>query len=67
MKWLESAGFTLVTQMLLYQLCNSIYLTFTFYHSLIAKLNALADLNWKPMQNKSGCADLISTLGVVVG
>lgn len=60
MKYLESACFTLVKQILLHQLCNSLYLTFTFYHSLTAKLNALADLNWKPMQNKSECADLIS-------
>lgn len=67
MKCLESACFTLVTQMLPHQLCNSLYLTFTFFHSQIAKLNALADLNWKPMQNESGCADLVSTLGVVVG
>lgn len=65
MKWLESGCFTLVTQM--NQLCNSLYLTFSFYHSLIAKLNAFTDLNWKPTQNKSECADLISTFGIVVG
>lgn len=40
-EWLESACFSSVTQMLLHQLCNSLYMTFTLYHSLIARLNAL--------------------------
>lgn len=43
-EWLESACFSSVTQMLLHQLCNSLYMTFTLYHSLIARLNALAEI-----------------------
>lgn len=36
--WMESACFTSVTQMLLHQLYNSLYLTLVFYHSLIGKI-----------------------------